>query len=70
MTKELKGITHNAQLNNWEDSCGAAPEQERFLEKEITKSNIPIMEGRGNGKAPCPRDVLELENGVYPSTPV
>ncbi|KAK6491800.1 V-type proton ATPase 116 kDa subunit a [Huso huso] len=32
-----------------------------FLEKEITKSNIPIMEGRGNGKAPCPRDVLEME---------
>ncbi|XP_058869882.1 V-type proton ATPase 116 kDa subunit a 1 isoform X4 [Acipenser ruthenus] len=32
-----------------------------FLEKEITNSNIPIMDGRGNGKAPCPRDVLEME---------
>ncbi|GCB79686.1 hypothetical protein scyTo_0018789, partial [Scyliorhinus torazame] len=33
----------------------------RFLEKEITKANIPIIESMGNDKAPCPRDVIELE---------
>ncbi|XP_038653812.1 V-type proton ATPase 116 kDa subunit a1-like isoform X3 [Scyliorhinus canicula] len=33
----------------------------RFLEKEITKANIPIVESMGNDKAPCPRDVIELE---------
>ncbi|XP_078056463.1 V-type proton ATPase 116 kDa subunit a 1-like [Mustelus asterias] len=33
----------------------------RFLEKEITKANIPIIRSAGNDKAPCPRDVIELE---------
>ncbi|XP_072910567.1 V-type proton ATPase 116 kDa subunit a 1-like isoform X1 [Hemitrygon akajei] len=33
----------------------------RFLEKEITKANIPIIESAENDKAPCPRDVIELE---------
>ncbi|XP_064410222.1 V-type proton ATPase 116 kDa subunit a 1 [Latimeria chalumnae] len=33
----------------------------RFLEKEVTKANIPIMDSGENGKAPCPRDVMELE---------
>ncbi|MBN3318474.1 VPP1 ATPase, partial [Atractosteus spatula] len=33
----------------------------RFLEKEILKTNITISEGCENVKAPCPRDVLELE---------
>ncbi|XP_067909301.1 V-type proton ATPase 116 kDa subunit a 1-like [Heterodontus francisci] len=33
----------------------------RFLEKEITKANIPIIESTENDKAPCPRDVFELE---------
>ncbi|XP_043546173.1 V-type proton ATPase 116 kDa subunit a1-like isoform X2 [Chiloscyllium plagiosum] len=33
----------------------------RFLEKEITKANIPIIESSENDKAPCPRDVIELE---------
>ncbi|XP_060681681.1 V-type proton ATPase 116 kDa subunit a 1-like [Hemiscyllium ocellatum] len=33
----------------------------RFLEKEITKANIPIIESSENDKAPCPRDIIELE---------
>uniref|UniRef100_A0A4W3KFX4 V-type proton ATPase subunit a n=1 Tax=Callorhinchus milii TaxID=7868 RepID=A0A4W3KFX4_CALMI len=32
-----------------------------FLEKEITKANIPIIESGEIDKAPCPRDVIELE---------
>ncbi|XP_069784005.1 V-type proton ATPase 116 kDa subunit a 1-like [Narcine bancroftii] len=54
-------ITFQRKFVNEVRRCEEMERILRFLEKEMTKANIPVIESTENDKAPCPRDVIELE---------